>query len=623
MRPLLREGEKPASLLANRRLGIAVRALAAILGGYVLTSLIVAGLSLVLPMSRAEAVLTSSLLSFLIYACLALWVFSARMQESLRQSMSWLHTWSGLVVGWILFAIFLTGTLSYFKHEISQWMRPEMFGVRAEHSAAAVRQSAVVAWEEMRRRAPQSPDWFIDLPGERNPLIRAGWYDPKPGAPRRGFKNESLDPTTGQTVGARDTRGGEFFYRFHFELGMKPLWGRWIVGFAAMFMLVAIVSGVITHKKIFKDFFTFRPRKGQRSWLDGHNAVGVLALPFHVLITYTGLVTLLFMYMPWGVKAAYGEDRPGFLAEALAFKPAVEASGERATITNLEPLLEEAARRWNGAAPTRIAVNNQGDANATVELFNEDTGRISNHSGMILFDGVSGKVLSERGEVIPPAATTYNVLYGLHIAEFSGTALRWLFFFSGMTGTLMVATGLVLWTVKRAPERAKLGYVPFGHRLVESLNIGAVVGLPIAIAAFFWANRLLPVELAGRSSWETRTFFLAWIIAIVFAFRLRPARRAWRKLLWAASALFVLLPIVNALTTRTHLGISLAQGEWVFAGFDLAALFMGLVAGWLAWKIGVYRSPQRARRSATVAQAEVASDEGSLSPQPAMAQTSS
>ncbi len=53
--------------------------------------------------------------------------------------------------------------------------------------------------------------------------------------------------------------GGEFFYRFHFQFYyMPPLWGRWIAGFDAMFMLIAIISGVITHKKIFVDFFTFR-----------------------------------------------------------------------------------------------------------------------------------------------------------------------------------------------------------------------------------------------------------------------------------------------------------------------------------------------------------------------------
>ena len=39
-----------------------------------------------------------------------------------RQSMSWLHTWCGLSCGWLLCAIFLTGTLGVFREPITRWM---------------------------------------------------------------------------------------------------------------------------------------------------------------------------------------------------------------------------------------------------------------------------------------------------------------------------------------------------------------------------------------------------------------------------------------------------------------------------------------------------------------------
>ena len=56
----------------------------------------------------------------------------------------------------------------------------------------------------------------------------------------------------------RDTRGGDFLYRFHYELQMMPMLGRWIVGASALILLVALVSGIVTHRRIFSDFFTFR-----------------------------------------------------------------------------------------------------------------------------------------------------------------------------------------------------------------------------------------------------------------------------------------------------------------------------------------------------------------------------
>ncbi|MDR0117243.1 PepSY-associated TM helix domain-containing protein, partial [Acinetobacter baumannii] len=33
-------------------------------------------------------------------------------------------TWTGLIFGWLVFAIFLMGSLSYYRHEINLWMQP-------------------------------------------------------------------------------------------------------------------------------------------------------------------------------------------------------------------------------------------------------------------------------------------------------------------------------------------------------------------------------------------------------------------------------------------------------------------------------------------------------------------
>lgn len=62
--------------------GVTVRAVAAIGGGYVFTSIASAltalALAFVLQMSRADAVTTATLLSFVVYTCVILWVFATR-----------------------------------------------------------------------------------------------------------------------------------------------------------------------------------------------------------------------------------------------------------------------------------------------------------------------------------------------------------------------------------------------------------------------------------------------------------------------------------------------------------------------------------------------------------------
>ncbi|MBB5391982.1 MULTISPECIES: DUF3649 domain-containing protein [unclassified Herbaspirillum] len=60
------------------RLAVLSRIAAAIGGGYALAGLCTALLAAWLPMARADAVMTATMLSFSIHACAVIWVFAAR-----------------------------------------------------------------------------------------------------------------------------------------------------------------------------------------------------------------------------------------------------------------------------------------------------------------------------------------------------------------------------------------------------------------------------------------------------------------------------------------------------------------------------------------------------------------
>ena len=77
------------SEIARYRLMVASRILAAVVVGYALTSAVSILLALLLPVSKAEAVLASTMLSFAIYAAVVIWVFQAR---------SAARAWVGLLV---------------------------------------------------------------------------------------------------------------------------------------------------------------------------------------------------------------------------------------------------------------------------------------------------------------------------------------------------------------------------------------------------------------------------------------------------------------------------------------------------------------------------------------------
>ena len=500
--------------------------------------------------------------------------------RGIRQSMSDLHTWTGLLLGWILYAMFLTGTVSYFKDELSQWMRPEL-----PHQAQVPDQATVAqrVADEYARSIPGTPQWSMKLPDARNNTVYAFWRTGTRTPGQRAFGEGYFDPATGQKVTARDTVGGDFFYRFHFQFHYMPVvWGRWIAGVAAMFMLVAIVSGVITHKKIFTDFFTFRWGKRQRSWLDAHSALSVFGLPFHAMITYTELVTLMALYMPWGERAAFQTpaERQQYTAELTAFTQPGRPSGQTAPLASVESMVRQAQERWGRDNVGRVTAANPGDAAARVTVTRGDETRLSMSPQYMEFEGATGKLLSVR-DAVGAAAETRGVLYALHLGRFSDTTTRWLYFLVSFMGTAMVGTGLVMWTVKRRQKLQNPDQPYFGFRLVERLNVATIAGLSIAMTGFLWANRLLPHALTGRADWEIHTFFIVWALALLHAL-MRPPRSAWVEQLWAASMLLFLLPILNALTTQRPLWHSLAQGDWIFAGIDMMCWALALLHAVLA-----------------------------------------
>lgn len=564
--------------------------------------------------------------------------------EGPRQSMSWLHTWASLILGWLLYAIFLTGTLSFFKNEITVWMTPE---VHQSVPASSQIQQTQVALNYLQQNHPNAGAWNILLPNTRQNAtlvtVREQGEDPRA---RRGGKQIYIDSATGEVLKPRETRGGSFLYRFHFELyGMPRIWTRWFVGIATLLMLVAIISGVITHKKIFKDFFTFRSGKGQRSWLDAHNATAVFALPFHIMITFSGLLLLLFTIMPWGIERIY-DNRGQFLQEqnralveekkseqannqnersepsgnperaAKSESPTqggiqqargnhvdqqnrIEGRGERkkrddkpavaARLTNLSPIVMAVQKEWktNPISTISIIAPNTDQAKIELRALHGESVAYRNVYASKQFDGVSGKDLTDESAKLKNPSVPmgiYNVVTTLHEARGVDLALRWLLFISGIVGTLMVATGLILWCVKRAPQQQKQGYKSFGYHTVEVTNIAAIIGLPIACAAFFYANRFIPTSMEMRSNWEIRSFFIVWLITFIYPM-FCTHRQAWLELLAVASALYALLPIVNFMTGGQPLWNTVVHGQWMIASFDIAMWLLAVLFAYSFYKV--------------------------------------
>ncbi len=506
------------------------------------------------------------------------------MMGTFRQSMTWLHTWTGLLFCWLLYFMFATGSFGYFDTEIDAWMQPEIHSQHIADSPELLRYIDVAhSW--LQQHAADAKTWQIRAPNQREyPQLRVIANSRDKASNKLEKLDEILDVESGQPLSTRASGGGQTLYKMHYLLHYLPgNIGYRFVGLVTMVMFIGLITGVVIHKKIFKDLFTFRPGKKARSWLDLHNLLAVSSLPFQFMITYSGLIFVFTLWMPLVGVGMYGFDIPQLRSDVNALKRLVhiEPSGQPAPRLALHAAVNTATQRFGTENINLVLVNYPADANASIVVYaNPDS--ISHFRETLRFDGVSGELIEHIEAPTSKALAVRDSFIGLHEGWFAGIGLRWLYFISGLIGMGMIATGAIYWSIKRYKKSSNPDHRHAGHRLVEHLNVGVFVGLPIGIACYFLANRLLPVSLSARADWEIHSLFLAWLACQLYTL-LRPHKSVWSELFWLAAVAYMMIPLINQITTDRGLLVSIQRQDWTFVGFDLSCLFLGLV-----FAIGAY-----------------------------------
>ena len=360
----------------------------------------------------------------------------------------------------------------------------------------------------LRQRAPDAHAWWMLPPSERAPYWNAGW-EPRDGSE---FKVFQLDAVSGQPL--PKTVGGEFFFTLHYDLHAGMV-GLYIVGIAGMLMLVALVSGTIVHRRIFKDFFTLRPQAArQRAWLDAHNVLGVIGLPFHLMIAYTGLVIFIVYYMQAGLQVVYQNDGERFFHEVQGSYEREEVGRPAGPPASIDGLIVEAGKVW---------ADHPYDEAATVDIRRRDASRILDDQRTVNFDASSGELLHAQPSYAPGYAT-YGWLTGLHMIQWGGQLVRWMYLLLGLSGAMMIFGGLQVWLAKREARGSR------GIGLVRALNLAVCGGLPLAslallivtVAVNIMANFVAPAYVLTNLAPNLLNFRRAGLISATIAVLILP-----------------------------------------------------------------------------------------------------
>lgn len=532
------------------------------------------------------------------------------MLQNFRQSMAWVHTWFGLALGFVLIVVFFFGSLSVFDREIDRWAIPaSRFEPQPMPSFDKLMRPIFEDMQPLpQARAFTEPLVNGPLPGHfdkvrswgaytthRDPVLTmfAGYEVPNAKDPETTiFAQRTVDPRNGAAL--PDDRlkvGSSFFYPLHYSLTFywKDV-GYWIVGFAALMMLVALVTGVVMHRKIFRELFTFRPKKTtQRSMLDLHNLTGVVALPFHFFFAFTGLVIFAGIYFPIGhtqLKALHDQHE---LHEAAETGLPHDPAGVPAKMASVDAMVVEAQRRWAAKGMAGevgfLQVQHVNDANGYVSIYRAGTDRIALTGEGIHFKASTGAVLREDP---PPTAVgrINEFLTGLHLQHFRHWLLRWMYVMGGLLGCACIATGFLFFVEKRKRQHAKQH--SSGARIVDALGVTTLTGMLIAALGMLIANRLLPEVMPQgwplRGDMERYCFWATWVAAMAHAFwRTAPVAEghmapAWREQCLTVAVLAVVAPVLNWITTGDHLLRTIGNGYWPVAGADLFMLTGAVLA---------------------------------------------
>ncbi len=189
------------------------------------------------------------------------------------------HTWTGVICGLALFICFYAGAITMFKDPLIDWVTPPASN------------SQLIRIDEAPTLIPQ----VIATQPDARALLSLRFHD-------RDHAWLSW-PTNGRTQRATATLDAhgqmhiemthpsdvpQFIDVLHMTAGVPGGFdvGMGVMGVVSLLYGVALVSGVIVLlPTLIKDLFLLRVGKNlKRMWLDAHNVVGVLSLPFHLVM---------------------------------------------------------------------------------------------------------------------------------------------------------------------------------------------------------------------------------------------------------------------------------------------------------------------------------------------------
>jgi len=486
------------------------------------------------------------------------------------------HSWLGLICSWVLALVFLTGAMTMFQQEIDLWEK-------APASLGSVEQPRI-SLDRILSATP-IPSTVRDkrvevlLPGAKSAFYHVYVYDEAGDYERE----HAFHPVTGaEWPDPQQSYLGEFLEEFHKRLFLSE--GRYIVGIATAVFLLNIITGLVIHwpKLTWRGLTHPRLDRPRLRWLDLHVSLGIFALPFLIVITFTGTLFSFSVLLQQSLVAGrlHMNPRPA-IALLAPHPPVAELAHIGMRIEGTDTLIADAARRLQ-MTPTRVSLLHVDDRAAMMTVIGEPEGSFA-REGRVSYRLSDRSIAQSRPIANGNAlARGESVLLSLHYGDFGGFALRLLYFVLAVAGCILLATGNLHWIEKRLAQPR----LPRGLHLVAGLSVGTCGGGMVALAGSMMAARLLPPLWPQRADAVVSTFVVLLLASeMVGLIWRRHPRRSLIGLLAAAGFGYALLPPIDWLVFGARLPTAIAAGDWAVPIIELLSAILALTcfacARWL------------------------------------------
>lgn len=481
------------------------------------------------------------------------------------------HTWTGIVAGLILFVAFYAGALTMFKEPLDRWIAPP-----APYSKAGLERASELIAGALAMRPEAAKDFSLVLAETDGKPLHVTWQqgriDPNPWsatlAPDGAIEVAQLDPSgIGLLVDVVHRTAG-----IPGDLDI----GTMVTGIASALYVVALVSGVIILlPSLVKDFFALRlGRNVKRMWLDAHNIVGIVSLPFHIVIALSAVVFGLHDQFYDSLDHVVYEGRMRAVMEASSPLRKLPKDAGPAAMLPATELLARARAFAPDFEPSSLQYQRFGTGGALVRVWGEDPRYLVRNHGFLVMSPVTGAVVDT--DYMPGHQGTWSAVvssfFSLHFGSFGGGLIRWSYFLLGLAGAFLFYSGNLLWVeTRRKTERRGGGPVTQSRStaLMAAGTVGVCLGCMAGLSLTIAAGKWLHGSVENLNAWHHGVYYAVFLGACAWAFG-RGAARAGVELLWLTAAATAAIPATTLLAwALPWLGLTSSGHE---PGVDLTAL---------------------------------------------------